>query len=146
VQQKALPFGVLDELAKRQVTDLDKAVVQLTISTAFFACHSCEYLNVPRREMKRTKLLCLQNIRFFKGRHLLLTSLDNLEFADSVAVTFKMQKMTRNMIQLSTVGQTILICVQFCNGHTSSIRSGHTRALWRMLHSAQFGAMTDVNR
>jgi hypothetical protein len=49
VQQKALPFAVLDELAKRQVTDLDKAIVQLTISAAFFACRSCEYLNVSRR-------------------------------------------------------------------------------------------------
>jgi hypothetical protein len=27
VQQKALPFAVLDKLAKRQVTDLDKAIV-----------------------------------------------------------------------------------------------------------------------
>ncbi len=79
VQQKALPFAVLNEVAKRQVTDLDKAIVQLTISAAFFTCHSCKYLNVPRREMKRTKLLCLQNIRFFKNKHLLLASLDNLE-------------------------------------------------------------------
>jgi hypothetical protein len=45
--------------------------------------------------MKRTKLLCLQNIRFFMDRQLLLAPLDNLEFADNVAVTFEMQKMTR---------------------------------------------------
>ena len=42
--------------------------------------------------MKRTKLLCLQNIGFFKDGQLLLAPLDNLEFADSVAVTFEMQK------------------------------------------------------
>jgi hypothetical protein len=59
------------------------------------------------KKMKKMKLLCLQNIRFFKNGHLLLVLLDNLEFADSVAVTFEMQKMTRNMIQSSTVGQTI---------------------------------------
>ncbi len=59
VQQKALLFAVLDELDKRQVTDLDKTIVQLTISAASFACRSCKYLHVPRREMKRTKLLCL---------------------------------------------------------------------------------------
>ncbi len=58
-QQKALPFSVLDELAKREVTELDKAIAQLTISSAFFACCSYEYLKVPRREMKRTKLFCL---------------------------------------------------------------------------------------
>jgi hypothetical protein len=51
VQQKALPFAVLGELAKRQVTDLDKAIVHLTISTAFFTYCSCKYLNVPRREI-----------------------------------------------------------------------------------------------
>ena len=41
VQQKALPFVVLNELAKRQVTESDRAVAQLTISAAFFACRSC---------------------------------------------------------------------------------------------------------
>jgi hypothetical protein len=43
-QQKALPFSVLDELAKRQVSELDKAIAQLTISAAFFACCSSKYL------------------------------------------------------------------------------------------------------
>jgi len=42
--------------------------------------------------MKCTKLLCLHNIRFFKDGCLLATPSVNLEFADSVAVTFKMQK------------------------------------------------------
>jgi hypothetical protein len=92
VKQKALPFVVLDELAKRQVTELDRAVVQLTISAAFFACRFCEYLKVPRREMKRTQLLCLQNIWFFKNGHLLPAPSDDLEFADSVAMMLEMQK------------------------------------------------------
>jgi hypothetical protein len=91
-QQKALPFSVLDELAKREVTELDKAIAQLTISSAFFACCSYEYLKVPRREMKRTKLFCLWNIVFFKYGQLLSAPLDNLEFADSIAVTFEMKK------------------------------------------------------
>jgi hypothetical protein len=42
--------------------------------------------------MKRTKLLCLQNIRFVKDGRLLSASSDNLEFADSMAMTFEMQK------------------------------------------------------
>ena len=42
--------------------------------------------------MKRTKQLCLRNIRFFKDGRLLSTPSANLEFADSVAVTFEMQK------------------------------------------------------
>jgi hypothetical protein len=92
VQQKALPFIVLKELAKRQVSELDRAVSQLTICAGFFAYRSCEYLKVPRREMKLTKLLCLRNIRLFKDGRLLSTPSDALEFADSVAVTFEMQK------------------------------------------------------
>jgi hypothetical protein len=74
------------------VTNLDKAIVQLTIGAVFFACRSCEYSKVPRREQKQTKLLCLKNIRFFKDGHLLLASSDNLELVDTVAITFKIQK------------------------------------------------------
>jgi hypothetical protein len=92
VQQKALPFIVLEELAKRRVSELDKGVSQLTICGGFFACRSCEYLKLPRREMKRTKQLCLRNIRFFLDGRLLSTPSANLEFAESVAVTFEMQK------------------------------------------------------
>jgi len=92
IQQKALPFVVLEELAKRQVSELERAISQLTICAGFFACRSCEYLKVPRREMKRTKLLCMRNIRFFKDGRLLSTPSADLEFADSVAVTFEMQK------------------------------------------------------
>jgi hypothetical protein len=69
-QQKALPFIMLDKLAKRQVTELDIALGKLTIGAAFFTCRSCEYLTVPKREERHTKLLCLQNIRFFKDGHL----------------------------------------------------------------------------
>ena len=146
VQQKALPFVLLDELAKRQVTELDRAVAQLTISAAFFACHSCEYLKVPTRKMKRTKLLRLQNIRFFKYGCLVLAPSDNMEFANSVAVTFEMQKMKSNMRWSSTVRQTTQFCVQFCNWYDWSIGSEHIRALQRILQSAQFGSITDPNR
>ncbi len=93
VQQTALPFIVLEELAKRRVSELDRGVSQLTtICAGFFACRSCEYLKVPRRKIKCTKLLCLHNIRLFKDGRLLSTPSANLEFADSVAVTFEMQK------------------------------------------------------
>jgi hypothetical protein len=92
VQQKALPIAVFDEIAKRQVTQLDRAIVQLTICAAFFACHPCEYLKVPWWDMKCTKLLCLRNIRFFKDGHLISVPADSLELANSVAVTFEVQK------------------------------------------------------
>jgi hypothetical protein len=91
-QQKALPFSMLDELAKRQVTKTDKGITQLTIGAAFFACRSCEYSKVPRSKEKRTKLLQLRNIRFFKNGCRLPSQSNDLELADSVAITFEMQK------------------------------------------------------
>jgi hypothetical protein len=47
IQQKALPFSILDELAKQQMTELYQSIAQLTIGAAFFACHFCEYSEVP---------------------------------------------------------------------------------------------------
>ncbi len=79
VQQKALPFSVLNEISKLQVKELVKAIVQITVGTAFFACCSCKYLKVSRKEMKHVELLCLCNIRFFKDRQLILApASDNL--------------------------------------------------------------------
>jgi hypothetical protein len=72
--------------------ELDIALAQLTIGAAFFACCSCKYLIVPKMEERWTKLLCLRNIRFFKDGHLILAPSANLELADSVAITFEMQK------------------------------------------------------
>ena len=93
-QQKAIPFIViaLDKLAKRQVTALDTALAQLTIGAAFFACRSCEYSTVPKTEERRTKLLCLGNIRFFADGHLILAPSEDLELANSVAITIEMQE------------------------------------------------------
>ena len=92
-QQKALPFSVLNEFAKHQVTETNKTITQFTIGEAFFACRSCEYSSkVPRREQKCAKLLCLRKICFFKVRHLMPTQSDDLESADSMAITFNMHK------------------------------------------------------
>ncbi len=92
VQQKALPFIVLDKLAKRQVTELDIALGQPTIGAAFFSCRFCKYLTVPKSKERRTKQVCLQNIMFFKDGHLIPVPSANLESADSLAITFNMQK------------------------------------------------------
>jgi hypothetical protein len=74
------------------VTELDKAITQLTIGATLFACCCCEYSKIPQREMKHTKQLCLRNIRFFKDRHLISAPSVDLESADSIAITFEMQK------------------------------------------------------
>ncbi len=65
---------------------------QLTIGAAFFACYSCKYPTVPKREERCAKLLCLQNIRFFKDWHLITAPSADLESADRLVITFEMQK------------------------------------------------------
>ncbi len=94
-QQKALPIFVLANIAKRQITETERAIAQLTIGAFFFACRSCEYLKVPQKEQRRTKLLCLRNVRFFKDGRTITPPTLLLESADSVAITFEMQKNDR---------------------------------------------------
>mmetsp|Transcript_17996 Transcript_17996/g.37727 ORF Transcript_17996/g.37727 Transcript_17996/m.37727 type:complete len:104 (+) Transcript_17996:87-398(+) len=67
VQQKALPIKVLNKIAKQQTTEGEQATSQLTIGAFFFSCQSCEYVAVPQSEKRRTDVLRLKNIRFFKN-------------------------------------------------------------------------------
>ena len=83
---------VLRAMAKMRATETQRALYQLAIGAIFFACRGCEYLKVPQSEKRRTKILRLKNIRFFrKGKEL---SHNNpwLEFADCVSITFEFQK------------------------------------------------------
>ena len=66
-QQKALPIGVLGILAELQVTELQIAIIQLSIGADFFACRSCEYLLVPQAEKRRIDILRVRNICFFSN-------------------------------------------------------------------------------
>lgn len=63
---------------------------ELFTGAFFYAMCSCEYLKVtgPRK----TKILCLRNIRFFKGTQLVQHSNQNLHLADTVSITFEAQK------------------------------------------------------
>ncbi len=62
--QAAITGSVLREFYKSSFTELDKSMCQLFIGAFFFAMRSCEYLNVKGKDRK-TKILCLRNIRFF---------------------------------------------------------------------------------
>ena len=96
---------MLDKLAKRQVTELDIALSQLTIGAAFVACRSCKYSIVPKTEEQQTKLLCLRNIRFFKDGHFISAPSASLELTDSVAIMFEIQK-NGNKFETVIHGQT----------------------------------------
>jgi hypothetical protein len=137
---------VLNKLAKCQVTELDIALEQLTIGAAFFACHSCKYSTVPRREEKCTKLLCLQNIRFFRDGHLISVPSADLESADSVATTFEMQKndMMYNTVIHGRMDNPVL-CPS-CNRPKWSTEFELTQTRQAIHRYAQFGAMADSTR
>jgi hypothetical protein len=89
--QKAVPLSVISELWK-QNTETETALAQLTVGAYFFACRSCEYLKVPQDEKRRTDILKLRNIRFFKDGRQVHAPSPELRTADSVSLTFEMQK------------------------------------------------------
>lgn len=85
-------LSVISELWKRQNTETEMALAQLTVGAYFFACRSCEYLKVPQDEKRRTDILKLRNIRFFKDGKQVHAPSPDLCMADSVSLTFEMQK------------------------------------------------------
>jgi hypothetical protein len=70
-QQKAIPACVIAEIAKWKLTENQCAILQLTIIAFFFAMRSCEYVKVQQQEKRRTEILRLPNIRFFKNGRLI---------------------------------------------------------------------------
>lgn len=89
-REKAITVDMVRAIASRTLTEEDKAIGQLVVGAFFFAMRSCEYSKVsgPRR----TKLLCLRNIQFYRGRTRLPHSHRYLQQADSVSITFEFQK------------------------------------------------------
>jgi hypothetical protein len=88
--QVAITASVLREFYRLSISDVDKALCELFIGAFFFAMRSCEYMKVsgPRK----TKLLTLNNIRFFQGRRLLPHNDKFLHLAECVSITFELQK------------------------------------------------------
>ena len=77
---------------KKQETESQRAIGQLGIGAFFWAMRSCEYLLVPQSEKRRTDILRIGNIRFFKDGFSLCHSNPLCESADCVAITFEFQK------------------------------------------------------
>jgi hypothetical protein len=97
VQQKAIPVCVFRELLKNKITESKRAIGQLGGSAFFFAKRSCEYLKVPQSEKRRTDILRMRNIRFFRSGRLLGHLDPQLEYADCVSKTFEWQKKDERM-------------------------------------------------
>jgi hypothetical protein len=88
--QVAVTASVLREFHKLAISSMDKALCELFTGAFFFAMRSCEYLKVSGQ--RKTKLLALRNIRFYKGRRLILHSDPLLHLAECVSITFEIQK------------------------------------------------------
>ena len=89
--QKAITPQLLRELGKSNLTATDRATSELAIGAFFFAMRSCEYLQVTGTD-RRTKLLTIADIQFYKDRRLLPHDHPELHLADSVTITFHFQK------------------------------------------------------
>ena len=90
-QMKALPARVIRKIIKDAKTEKEKHIADLIGGAFFFACRSCEYCNVPGTERK-TKIIEIGNVQFFKGNRELHHLDKLLHCADSVSVTFVLQK------------------------------------------------------
>jgi hypothetical protein len=92
--QPALTASILRRFHSTALSEFDKTLCELFIGAFFFAMRSCEYVQVQGQ--RRTKLLCLRNISFFKKRQRLIPSDPGLHKAlhkaDCVSITFELQK------------------------------------------------------
>jgi hypothetical protein len=88
--QVVMTASILRKFYLTLISEFDVALCELFIGAFFFAMRSCEYIQVsgPRK----TKLLTIKNIRFFKGKKTLLHSDQLLHIADCVSITFEFQK------------------------------------------------------
>jgi hypothetical protein len=117
-------MSVISALAKTQISDIDCTIIQLTGLGMFFAFWSCKYLKVLQAEEGQTRALCLQNIRFFQDRRSLPHSHPDLEFADSVSITFEQQKREKknNTVTQQESGDSVLCPVQLAAGIVQLVR------------------------
>jgi hypothetical protein len=96
-QQRALPvcvYRTLHQLAYSSsllCPDLDAAVADILILAFFFCMRSCEYSDVQGE--RRTKILCVRNIRFFNSHNQDISDrINDLDEAVTVSLTFEFQK------------------------------------------------------
>jgi hypothetical protein len=82
--------SILREFYITSLSHFDRTLCEIFMGAFFFAIRSCEYIQVSRP--RRTKLLALKNINFFRGRWRLLHSNPNLHKAECISIAFELQK------------------------------------------------------
>ena len=89
-RQIAISGSVLREFYRLSLSAMDKVRCELFIGAFFFAMRSCEYLSVQGK--RKTKLLCIRNVKFFQGKRVVKHSDPLLHLASSVSITFEEHK------------------------------------------------------
>jgi hypothetical protein len=109
-QQVAITGSILREFYKLSISLIDKSLCDLFIGAFFFAMRSCEYIKVS--EKRKTKLLALRNLKFFKGKKLLKHNDKLLHLADTISITFEQQKRDTKTILSPTIEHWTIYFVQ----------------------------------
>jgi hypothetical protein len=89
-QQKAIPARVVRHTVETATDELEEHKADLIGGSFFFACRSCEYSKVSGE--RRTKLLTLGDIEFWKKGRVMEHYEEDLDSADKVSITFTLQK------------------------------------------------------
>lgn len=113
--QKAVSLSLLKFIRHSASEPIDEACADLFIFALHYCMRSCEYLLTPKHEEKKTRIVVLGGVRFFKNNKILSFFDKRLTSADFVSVTFFDQKNghrldTRNVE--SVKGDTSLCCVR----------------------------------
>jgi hypothetical protein len=93
-RHKAVPLtNKVFQLFLNSKDDMSSACTELIIRAFFFAMQSCEYSKTTSpNETRTTKLLTLQNVRFFKISFLIFHGNPDLASAYVISITFETQK------------------------------------------------------
>ena len=95
--QKAATPRLIRLINSSAVGEIGKAIADLITGAYFFACRPCEYSSTPQREEKRTKIIIVKNVRFFRGGSEISHDRPTVQSADFVCVTFEDQKNRRKL-------------------------------------------------
>jgi hypothetical protein len=88
--QRALPLDFILAMFHAQGNPVDRCLGPLLILAFFFAMRSCEYLQVHGD--RKTELLRIHDIRFFRNKADITSSTTDLRLADFICITFRQQK------------------------------------------------------
>jgi hypothetical protein len=101
--------SILRMFYKLAISPFDKALCELFIGAFFFAMRSCEYVKVSG--YRKTKLLSIKNINFYRGKRRLNHSDPLLHMSECVSITFELQKKdTKNDIITQHRSADTLLC------------------------------------